>query len=187
MTDRTLLTHRRIHTKIVEEMKLSNFADELKVILTERNSEGENFFHEVSRSGSFSLIERFAPFIRGFDAAEALNTRNSAGQMSIHIVAITHEKLYAAKLIDTIVKLGADINGQEGIGGNTALHLAVNKRDYELVEWLCRQPDIDLKLYNSNNVSPFQSAKKMKDKKMVQILKKYCSNRKIFFFLNYGT
>lgn len=53
--------------KTFEEMQLSNFTDGLEAMLRESNSKGENFFHEVTRSGSFSLIERFLPFIKSTD------------------------------------------------------------------------------------------------------------------------
>ncbi|CAD6244536.1 GSCOCT00014325001.2-RA-CDS [Cotesia congregata] len=156
-------------------MEVPNFVTCLEEVLTERNSEGENFFHEAARCGSFSIIARFTPFIRGNCVAAALNTTNIAGQMSIHVAAVTHEKWYAAKLIDILVELGADINGQESVEGNTALHLAVNRRDYQLVEWLCCQPGIDLKLCNAKNLSPFELAQ-INRNKMMQILRKYYSN-----------
>lgn len=157
-------------------MELSNFTTGLEELLAESNSEGENFFHEVARCGSFSLIARFMPFKRSICAAAALNTPNNAGQISIYIAAVTHGKWYAAKLIDILVELGADINGQESVEGNTVLHLAVNQRDYELAEWLCCQPGIDLKLCNAKNLSPFQLAQRNKNRKIMQILRKYCSN-----------
>ncbi|KAG8040270.1 hypothetical protein G9C98_000841 [Cotesia typhae] len=153
-------------------MELSNFITGLEKVLVERNSEGENFFHEVARCGSFSFIARFMPFIRKSCTAAALNTPNSAGQMGIHIVAETHGKWYAAKLIDILVELGADINGQESVEGNTVLHLAVNHRDYELAEWLCCQPGIDLGRRNAKNLSPLELAQKNKNRKMIQILRK---------------
>ncbi|GBP75866.1 hypothetical protein EVAR_32013_1 [Eumeta japonica] len=44
---------------------------------------------------------------------------------------------------------------------------AVNQRDYELVEWLCCQPDLNLDLRNVNDASPFELALEKKDEKMM--------------------
>lgn len=60
--------------------------------------------------------------------------------------------------------------------GDTAFHLAVDQQDYELVEWLCFQPGINLELPNFNSISSLKLARKNKDKKMIQILKKFISS-----------
>ncbi|KAL5948473.1 viral ankyrin V1, partial [Microplitis demolitor] len=163
---------------LAEMELLSWLTNGLKEILLEQNSEGENFFHEVARSGSFSLLSRFAPYVRGFDAAAGLNTRNHNGQMALHVAAVTHDKLYAVKLIQVLKELGADINGQEGAEGNTVLHLAVSQQRYELAEWLSFQEDIDLEIRNNDNLTPLEMAKSKKDKKMMKILKNGYNQRR---------
>nr|ACE75353.1 viral ankyrin [Glyptapanteles indiensis] len=152
-------------------MELSNFIICLEEVLAQRNSKGENFFHEAARSGSFSLITRFVPFIRGIGAAAGLNTPNYAGQLSIHVAAVTHRRWHAAKLIEILVELGADINGQESVEGNTALHIAVKQLDYALAEWLCSQPGIHLELRNAKNLSSLELALTNGNRKMIRVLK----------------
>ncbi|KAJ8894202.1 hypothetical protein PR048_006812 [Dryococelus australis] len=104
----------------------------LTEILTERNNESENIFHEATRCCGLALIARFTPFLRRTDAVEALNAWNNMGQMSIHVAATTYSGLCAITLIKVLVKLGAVVNGPEGIEGNTVLDLAVKQQDYEL-------------------------------------------------------
>ncbi|XP_057335465.1 uncharacterized protein LOC130674214 [Microplitis mediator] len=155
---------------------LSWLTNGLKEILLEQNSEGEDFFHETARSGSFSILSRFTPYVRGFDAAAGLNTRNHNGQMALHAAAVTHDKLYAVKFIQVLKELGAD--GQEGAGGNTVLHLAVSQQGYELAEWLSLQEDIDLEIRNTDNLTPLEMTKSKKDKKMIKILKNGYNQRR---------
>ncbi|XP_061717615.1 NF-kappa-B inhibitor cactus-like [Cydia pomonella] len=102
------------------------------------------------------------------DSRHCLLEYNNKQQQCVHIVASEPNAVEKMKLL---VLWGANINGKEGKNGDTALHIGVKMKDYELVEWLCRLQDINRELVNNECRTPFHIAFMNRDEKMMRILK----------------
>ncbi|ROJ78782.1 NF-kappa-B inhibitor alpha [Anabarilius grahami] len=92
---------------------------------------GNTALHIACRKGSmacFGLLTQGCPQ----HLPAILQTPNYNGQKCIHVVAI-HGYL---SLLESLIQLGADINAQEQCNGRTALHLAVDLQNFELVKLL---------------------------------------------------
>ncbi|XP_051501982.1 NF-kappa-B inhibitor alpha-like [Myxocyprinus asiaticus] len=92
---------------------------------------GNTALHIACRKGSlacFSLLTQGCPQ----QLPTILQMANYYGQKCIHVVA-TQGYL---SLVENIIQLGADINAQEQCNGRTALHLAVDLQNLELVRLL---------------------------------------------------
>ncbi|XP_072546323.1 nuclear factor of kappa light polypeptide gene enhancer in B-cells inhibitor, alpha b [Salminus brasiliensis] len=95
------------------------------------DNNGNTALHVACRTGSltcFSLLTQNCP-----DQLPAiLQTPNYSGQKCLHLVAL-HGYL---SLVESLISLGADIDAQEQCNGRTALHLAVDLQNPELVKLL---------------------------------------------------
>ncbi|XP_067222858.1 nuclear factor of kappa light polypeptide gene enhancer in B-cells inhibitor, alpha b [Chanodichthys erythropterus] len=92
---------------------------------------GNTALHIACRKGSmacFGLLTQGCPQ----HLPAILQTPNYNGQKCIHVVAI-HGYL---SLLESLIQLGADIDAQEQCNGRTALHLAVDLQNFELVKLL---------------------------------------------------
>ncbi|KAK7152715.1 hypothetical protein R3I93_010816 [Phoxinus phoxinus] len=92
---------------------------------------GNTALHIACRKGSmacFGLLTQGCPQ----HLPAILQTPNYNGQKCIHVTAIQGY----LSLLESLVQLGADINSQEQCNGRTALHLAVDLQNYELVKLL---------------------------------------------------
>nr|AGQ20222.1 AsIV-cont00109-ORF1 [Apophua simplicipes ichnovirus] len=69
--------------------------------------------------------------------------------------------------------MGADINGEISSDGFSVLHETVVYKAYDVAEWLCQQPGIQLEAKTWGNLTPYQLAVVHNDSKMMAILKKY--------------
>lgn len=91
-----------------------------------------------------------------------LNERKENGEQCTHIIARSRND-YAREMMYIVLKLGADINGQESLSGFTPLHLSIWESNYELAEWLCERPDINLGATNYAGQTIYQLAVERKD------------------------
>ncbi|CAG4958943.1 unnamed protein product [Colias eurytheme] len=55
-----------------------------------------------------------------------LTTRNHNGEQCTHII-VKNKDIYAQEMMNIVLQLGADTNGQEWLGGSTPLHLCFVK------------------------------------------------------------
>jgi len=83
-----------------------------------RNTE----FHEVVRKGDSSKLLEFVCY----NGADEINVRNKAGWSPLHIAVNSNN----SSLVSTLLQYGSDPN-QPNSSMNTALHLAVKKRNLE--------------------------------------------------------
>ncbi|XP_016333944.1 NF-kappa-B inhibitor alpha-like [Sinocyclocheilus anshuiensis] len=92
---------------------------------------GNTALHISCRKGSlacFSLLTQGCPQ----QLPTILQTPNYNGQKCIHVVDIQGY----LSLLESLIQFGADINAQEQCNGRTALHLAVDLQNFELVKLL---------------------------------------------------
>ncbi|XP_067311971.1 nuclear factor of kappa light polypeptide gene enhancer in B-cells inhibitor, alpha b [Pseudorasbora parva] len=92
---------------------------------------GNTALHIACRKGSmacFGLLTQGCPQ----HLPAILQTPNYNGQKCIHVAAV-HGYL---SLLENLIQLGGDINAQEQCNGRTALHLAVDLQNFELVKLL---------------------------------------------------
>ncbi|XP_076843896.1 nuclear factor of kappa light polypeptide gene enhancer in B-cells inhibitor, alpha b [Brachyhypopomus gauderio] len=110
------------------------------------DNHGNTALHIACRTGSvvcFSLLTQTCPE----HLPTILHTPNYSGQKCIHLVSI-HGYL---SLVESLVSLGADINAQEQCNGRTALHLAVDLQNPELVKLLVtRGADVNSVTYGGH-------------------------------------
>ncbi|KAH0545678.1 hypothetical protein KQX54_002312 [Cotesia glomerata] len=147
-------------------------------MLSARNSSGGNYFHEACQAGSLALLMRAKVWIDQ-PIPSILITRNYNGEQCSHII-VKNKNIYAQKMMEIVLKLGADINGRENLGGFTLLHLCVWERNYELAEWLCRAPGIDLEATNYARQTVYQLALERDDNQMMEIIKRAGTNVSTF-------
>lgn len=145
-----------------------NFCDIVNII-SYRNADGENLFHEVLQCGRLSLLERVL-LLLDEPTIYLLNQRNYEGKTCVHIAA-SHGGYTAASLISELINYGADLNAVEGCGGDTILHEAVLKSDYILVKWLCKQEGINLNMCNFRRKTAYFLAYEKKDEELMFILR----------------
>lgn len=147
-------------------------------MLSFRNSDGGNYFHEACRAGSILLLQRAELFITEENerVRSLLHVHDYTGSQCIHVTVKEHVGAEATAVIRTLIYMGIDINGREHLAGETALHLAVGKKDHHLVEWLCKQPNINIDAVNYGKKTPYQVARANRDRKTMRILKRYGAN-----------
>lgn len=146
-------------------------------MLSTRNASGGNFFHEVCEVRSLFLLERASQFIGGL-IPSILSTRNYNGKQCTHIL-VNYQDVCAQAMMEILLNLGADINGQEELGGCTPLHLCVTEKNYILAEWLCNAPGINLGATNYAEQTALQLAVERKDFRMIEIVKKAKKKSKV--------
>lgn len=147
-------------------MKSNKFLD----MLSARNFSGGNYFHEACQIDSLSLLIRAEEWMDG-PIPSILTIRNYNGEQCTHIL-VKNKDIYAQEMMNIVLQLGADINGQEGLDGCTPLHLCVWERNYKLAEWLCREPGINLEATNYAGQTVYQLALERDDKIMMKMMKR---------------
>ncbi|AAW51789.1 viral ankyrin [Bracoviriform demolitoris] len=152
----------------------SDFGDTFKMrdynlyeMLSARNGSGGTYFHEACQANSIALLWRAAGMLDE-SHPRILNIRDYKGAQCTHIIATSNVSC-SIDMMNIVLQLGADINGQEGLAGLTPLHICVNKKNYALAEWLCQAPGIDVKVENFGKETPYDLACKMEDRKMMKI------------------
>lgn len=138
-----------------------------KITMTgSRNEQGETLAHFLCHGDISNLM--FLHDIIDNDSRHCLMQYNNKQQQCVHVVASESNAVEKMKLL---VLWGADVNGKERKNGDTALHIGVKMKDYELVDWLCRLQDINRELMNDQYMTPFHIAFMNRDEKMMKILK----------------
>ncbi|BAF45732.1 vankyrin-d8.1 [Ichnoviriform fugitivi] len=130
---------------------------------------GNTIFHEAAKHGSLELLYRIRdnmdqPYY------SILAEKNNDGETCIHIAVRKHMRLGAINLVKVLVELGADLNAKHGLSGCTVLLFSVWRGDYELAEWLCQQPGIDMYATSWNSMTVFHCAYINGDQRMLDIL-----------------
>lgn len=77
----------------------------------------------------------------------------------------------AVRKISLLVKIGVDIDAREQKTGNSFLHIAVKKRNYELAEWLCGESNVIGGAINYLLQTPYHLAYYAHDQKMMDLLR----------------
>lgn len=98
------------------------------------------------------------PLYQQYISTELLELRNYEGQTCIHISTVNGYK----KIIEYLVKCGADINAQEGKSGKTALHYAVETQKLDLVRFLLSTCKANINMRNYAGQTPLSIAWKTK-------------------------
>lgn len=143
-------------------------SDKLFEMLSTRNNLGENFFHEACRARSIALLQRAAEWVDQ-PIPTILATKNNDGEQCTHII-VKCKEYYAADMMKIVMYLGADINGREGHGGFTPLHLCVWEKNYKLAEWLCKVPGINLEAENYAGQTTYDLAYERNDYEMMKMI-----------------
>ncbi|KAH0553179.1 uncharacterized protein LOC123274764 [Cotesia glomerata] len=66
---------------------------------------------------------------------------------------------------------------KESINGDTPLHITVRTKNYELAEWLCQRPQVNIEALNYAQQTPYHRAYKCNDAKMMTILQENKINK----------
>lgn len=138
-------------------------------VMSARNANGGNYFHEVCHAGSSDLLLRVQPYMTE-EECHLLHVIDNQGRQCIHVAIETQKEDVAAGLIRILLSMGADVNGRTSNGGFTVLHFAVRRKFYVIAEWLCMQPGIDVNATCYGNVTPYQFAADINDRQMMNIL-----------------
>ncbi|XP_057318354.1 NF-kappa-B inhibitor cactus-like [Microplitis mediator] len=137
--------------------------------LFERNLyTGENFFHEIARSGDWMWLYEVGHLVDN-TTKSLLQEPNYKGENCVHVAASSKRGPQAILLIELLVKMGANLNAGNSCAGDTVLHQVVYNKDYQLAAWLCKQSSINLERQNHARLTPFQTA--LGDIKMMKILR----------------
>lgn len=140
--------------------------------LFDRDDEaGETIFHELAKLGALRTLWRIhkrttEPFV------DLLSSQNWVGDLCIHEAANYQKGFRAIDLIDVLVRMGANLNASNSCAGETVLHRAAYRRNYELAEWLCQQPQVNLDARNFSGLTAYQIAYKSNDEQMKEIFRK---------------
>ncbi|XP_008547676.3 NF-kappa-B inhibitor cactus [Microplitis demolitor] len=127
----------------------------------------ENNFMMICRKGNVYELMELAPFI-SVDG-HLLHKYDHRGRQCIHMVAL-YDRKNAIMKIEILVNMGADINARERNTGNSLLHIAVKTKNYELAEWLCREPTVNLGAINYEHHTAYHMAYYLHDEKMKELL-----------------
>lgn len=132
---------------------------------------GETIFHELARYGAVSVLYRI--YTRTTEAfVDLLQIKNYEGELCTHVAAKFHNGDFAIHLIEVLELMGADLNGRNSCAGETILHRTVYDGDYELAEWLCKRPQIDLDARNHAGLTAYQIACKRNEEQLKKIFRK---------------
>nr|CAE47443.1 ankyrinrepeats-containing protein [Toxoneuron nigriceps polydnavirus] len=134
------------------------------------DSGAENYIHQLCREDNVANLKSVVSNISNYEKYRLLSY-DSQGQQCIHLAASC--KYFALWKVDILIQAGVNINTRELQAGNTALHIAVYNKNYELVEFLCRQQMIRLDLLNSSMLTPYLVAHAMEDEYMIELLQCY--------------
>lgn len=135
-----------------------------------KNAEtGKTIFHEIAKAGAVQLLHRIRDNVEE-PVAAFLQEKDNIGDLCIHVAVKTHRGAEAIQLLKVLAELGADLNAMNDITRLTVLHLAVVSDDYELVEWLAVQPQIDLHVKGWDDLTAYEMAFIESDHRMMEIL-----------------
>lgn len=140
-------------------------------------SSGETIFHELAKLGALRVLYRIQKRTTG-SFVHLLQIKNYEGEFCTHVAVKYHNGLHAIRLVEVLVLMGADLNGANSCAGETMLRKAVYNRDYELAEWLCKQPQINLNARNYGGLTAYQIAYKRNDEQLKKIFRKAGANCK---------
>lgn len=130
---------------------------------------GNTIFHELAEIGSLDILHRIYHNVKE-PCRSILNVKNYNGDCCTHIAVRNNRGSRAIKIVDILVKLGADLNACNLFAGSTILHESVLSDDYSMVAWLCQQPGIKFDLITWGHQSAYQIAARKKNKRMMLIL-----------------
>ncbi|BAF45650.1 vankyrin-b3.1 [Ichnoviriform fugitivi] len=147
-------------------MEKSVFAD----LYNRYYESGNTIFHELARRGELRALYEVDMFITG-PYEDLLQVKNYDGELCTHVAVKHNNELIAMKIMEALVLLGANLNGINASAGETVLHRAVNDGLYELTEWLCKQPAINLDARNDVGLTAYQIAYKRNDERLKEILR----------------
>ncbi|XP_057335634.1 NF-kappa-B inhibitor cactus-like [Microplitis mediator] len=127
----------------------------------------ENKFMMICRKGNVYELMELAPFIS--NDGHLLRNYDHRGRQCIHTVAL-YDRKNAIMKIEILVNMGADINAKERNTGNSLLHIAVRTKNYQLAEWLCQEPTVNLGAINYAHHTAYHMAYYAHDEKMKELL-----------------
>lgn len=131
---------------------------------------GDTFFHEACKARSLALLRR-AEESMDEPIPSILTIRNYNGEQCTYII-VKNKDVFAREMMEIVLNLGADINGQEALGGFTPLHLCVWEKNYDLAEWLCEATGIDLKAKIYAGETFYQLARQRNDHQIMKMVKR---------------
>nr|AGQ20245.1 AsIV-cont00154-ORF1 [Apophua simplicipes ichnovirus] len=137
-----------------------------------RNPTMGNYFHDVAETGSIALLRRVEPFLTD-QYRYILTLFDKRGYQCVHIAARHLDGKKAVIMIEELARLGANVYSVELITRNSLLHIAVSKKNYELAEWLCQQPNFITHVQDCEHYTAYDIASMEKDEKMMMILRQY--------------
>lgn len=151
-------------------MEKSEFED-----LFDRDENGNTIFHELAELGALRVLYRIQQRTTG-SFVHLLQIRNHEGELCTHVAVKYHNGVHAIGIVKVLVLMGADLNGTNVRAGETVLHNTVYNGDYELAEWLCKQPQINLNARNYSTLTAYQLAYKRDDEQLKEIFRKAGAN-----------
>lgn len=143
---------------------MGNCNSHLMCVTTEEDD--FNYLLSICRMGNvYELME--VSLVNPYDLVHKYDRQ---GRQCTHIVA-TYSTTDAVMKMSLLVKMGADIHSRERRTGNNVLHIAVNRRHYELAEWLLQESKTIGDTINFMLQVPYHLAYYAGDKKMMELLK----------------
>lgn len=130
---------------------------------------GKTIFHEIAEAGAIQRLRCIRDNAKG-PVAAFLREPNKSGDLCTHVAVTAHRGAKAIQLLNVLVQLGADLNALNETTHFTVLHLAVIHSDYELAEWLAKQPHINLNIQGWDGLTAYEMAFIDFDQRMMEIL-----------------
>nr|AYU58924.1 ankyrin 5 [Microplitis similis bracovirus] len=131
------------------------------------NQEGHTF-HYICRAGNINELVDMVPVI--LQNRDLLFQYDHEGKQCTHIAA-EYDVSNAMMKIELLVMLGADINSRELNLGNTLLHIAAGTENYQLADWLCEKPGVELGAINFLHKTAYHIAYERQNARMMEILR----------------
>lgn len=130
----------------------------------------KTMFHLISELGAYDILERIWEYVEENEFQSILKVKNSSGETCLHTAAKCLKGSNAVDMLEMLIDMGADPNDQESDTGNTLLHIAVIKRDYELAAWLACMLSVDMDITNNAGLTPNNLAMIYNDQRMQSLL-----------------
>lgn len=147
----------------------------LKVVFgDDKFYDNNTIFHLIAELNCPEILDRIWNTTDERELEQFLQLKNKNGETCLHIAAKNLRGCSAERIIAQMVNMGADLNAQQDGTGNTILHIAVENKDYELVDYLleeCSNENIE----NNDRLTPYQLAERDNDPKMMDIFQKRLS------------
>jgi len=128
------------------------------VTLAARNEDGNSALALAIIQGNYQNAYKIIQLL--IDGGASVVKKNKHGRMPIHhLVEIQSEKT-RLRVLELLIKHGADINARGGQDGNTMLHFTVERNDGTWAQLLLDTfgSKIDLDLKNNNEITPQELA-----------------------------